>query len=602
MMNDQPQSAEPVAPSAAPAPLAPEPPAVEEVVIATPMSALLDRVERSAGLALAVLSVLAILFLAPFAGKAFNIDEPLFIKAAKQIAERPLDPYGFRLNWYDTEMPMWEVTKNPPLASYYIALAGSLLGWSEIALHLAFLPWALAAVVGTFFLARRFCRRPFQAGLAALSTPVFLVSSSTVMCDTMMMAFWVWAVLLWMEGLDRDKLGWLAMAGLLAAASALTKYFGMCLIPLFAIQALTRKRIPGLWIVCLFLPVLILVGYQAWTNGLYGRGLLSDAAAFARASNQDEGGLRWRKCLIGLAFTGGCLFPLLVYAPWIWRRSLPALGALMGGVFGLALIAGGLNEILHPIPPGGRVLGGVQFGLFAAGGFSVVALAVVEVWRHRDPDTWLLGLWIVGTFAFASFVNWTINGRSVLPMVPAAAILLVRRLDEAPSSVTRRSTALLYAPVLVAAAIGLLVTWADSRLAGAARATAATIERKMRGETGTLWFQGHWGFQHYMEAIGGRPLDAGANLLRAGDRVALPRNNTNTWPLPIDRIAASELVDGEGPRLLTTMHPHLGAGFYSNILGPLPFSIGNPPSEGCTLVLVKDSAGAPAQSRWRQAR
>jgi 4-amino-4-deoxy-L-arabinose transferase-like glycosyltransferase len=219
-MNMEPsQSADIAEPSDAPAP----PPRQETSTVpgAVPTFAFFDRMERSVGLSLAVLSVMTVLFLAPFAGKAFNIDEPLFIKAARQIVERPLDPYGFHVLWYDTDMPMSEVTKNPPLASYYIALASTLLGWSEVALHLAFLPLALAMVAGTFLLARRFCRHPFLAGLVALSTPVFLVSSTTVMCDTMMMAFWVWAVLLWIEGIERDDMVWLTAASLLVAASAL---------------------------------------------------------------------------------------------------------------------------------------------------------------------------------------------------------------------------------------------------------------------------------------------------------------------------------------------------------------------------------------------
>jgi hypothetical protein len=348
--------------------------------------------------------------------------------------------------------------------------------------------------------------------------------------------------------------------------------------------------------------VLILIGYQVWTSGLYGHGLLFDAAAYAKDYSQGAGGLQWAKGLIGLAFTGGCMLPILFYAPWIWRRIPPVLGLLMGGVVtmvGAAFAACWQGNLHLPIPPGGVIFGGVQFGLFMVGGLSVALLAAVELWRHRDPETWFLGIWIFGTFVFASFVNWSINGRSILPMVPAVAILLARHLDDVPSAPAGRSPAVLYGPVLLAAAIALAVTWADTQLASAVRATVASIEKKMRGDSGALWFQGHWGFQHYIEAIGGRPLDSRLNLLRAGDRVAIPRNNTNTWLLSNDRIASSEEFESEGPILLTTMQPHLGAGFYSNILGPLPFSFGHPPREGYTLILVKAPSGTQGLVPWR---
>jgi 4-amino-4-deoxy-L-arabinose transferase-like glycosyltransferase len=126
--------------------------------------------------------------LAPFLAKPFNIDDPLFLWTARQIQSHPADPYGFMVNWYGTADPMWWVTDNPPLASYYLALAAGVLGWSEVALHFAFLLPAVAAILGTHRLARRFCSLPMLAALATLFTPVFLVSGTTVMCDVMMLA------------------------------------------------------------------------------------------------------------------------------------------------------------------------------------------------------------------------------------------------------------------------------------------------------------------------------------------------------------------------------------------------------------------------------
>jgi hypothetical protein len=255
----------------------------------------------------------------------------------------------------------------------------------------------------------------------------------------------------------------------------------------------------------------------------------------------------------------------------------------------VAFSTGKLNGVLNPIASTGIVLGGVQFGLFAAGGLTVMALAVVEVWRHRDGKAWLLSAWIFGTFIFASFVNWSINGRSILPMVPAVTILLARHFDDAPSAPARRSTPLLYALTLAAAVVALGVTWADARLAEAARSTVATIQKRIHGDSNTLWFQGHWGFQYYMERIGGRAIDLNKIGVRSGDRVAIPDNNTNIWLPKVSQIDPSEVVtfQSDGPHFLTTMQTQLGAGFYSNIFGPLPFSFGHPSREGCSLVRFK---------------
>src|SRR5690242_3921942 len=93
---------------------------------------------------LIVVAAATLLLLIPFAGKAVHIDDPLFLWSAKQIRAHPLDPFGFSVNWYGITKPMADVTKNPPGAAYFIAAASFVTGWDETALHLAFLPWAVA--------------------------------------------------------------------------------------------------------------------------------------------------------------------------------------------------------------------------------------------------------------------------------------------------------------------------------------------------------------------------------------------------------------------------------------------------------------------------
>ena len=58
-------------------------------------------------------------------------------------------------------------------------------------MHGAFLVPAVAAVLGTFFLAQRLSGSPLLGALLVLFTPVFLVSATTVMCDVWLLALWV---------------------------------------------------------------------------------------------------------------------------------------------------------------------------------------------------------------------------------------------------------------------------------------------------------------------------------------------------------------------------------------------------------------------------
>ena len=52
----------------------------------------------------------AVAVLAPFARKAFNVDDPLFLWTARQIARDPADFFGFNVNWYGWEM--WGTPKD----------------------------------------------------------------------------------------------------------------------------------------------------------------------------------------------------------------------------------------------------------------------------------------------------------------------------------------------------------------------------------------------------------------------------------------------------------------------------------------------------------
>lgn len=177
-----------------------------------------------------LLAMGTMLCLLPFSGRAFQVDDTLFVWAAQNIAKHPFNPYGFELIWDYTRVRMSEVTQNPPLASYYLAVVGTIAGWSERALHLGFLIPTLGLVLGTYRLAQKFTRSAFLAVSCTLLTPGLLVSASSVMCDVMMLAIWIWAAIFWIEGLEKQRQFFLLLSASLISGAVLTKYFGLSLI------------------------------------------------------------------------------------------------------------------------------------------------------------------------------------------------------------------------------------------------------------------------------------------------------------------------------------------------------------------------------------
>jgi 4-amino-4-deoxy-L-arabinose transferase-like glycosyltransferase len=553
-----------------------------------------------------LLAIATIFCLVPFSGKAFHLDDTLFLYSARQITQHPLDPYGFEVNWYRTPQPMWMQTMNPPLAAYAIAAASTLVGWSERPLYLLFLLPALVVVLGTYHLARRLTSSPMVAAAATLLTPVLLVSATSLMCDTPMLALWMVALILWIEGMDRDEPLLLTAAALLIGFCALTKYFGIALVGLLLVYSWVRRRRLGEWAWYLLIPILILAAYQEWTRSLNYGHMFGSALRFARSYRRDTHASLLADGLVDLSFLGGCVLPGLLFAPFLWSRKRILMGAAFSGLAGLLIGRGWVNlgesVVLRDYHEHG-VLVGIEAAFFIGGGLSILGLAVADLWKSRDADSVLLAAWVLGTFFFAGFLNWTNNGRSILPLVPAAGILLARRVERlwAASSRRRVQLAMLLA---LSGAMSLWVAVGDASVANSAREAANVIHDKtqdqvhgkIQNQAGTVWFEGHWGFQYYMESFGARAVDIDSPELQSGDSLAIPAENSRFFHVRPRFVAEDDVIQIATPYGVSTMQPEMGAGFYSSDNGPLPFVIGPVPAQRYDLLRL-----AQLPEDWAQA-
>ncbi len=532
------------------------------------------------------IGVIVFTCLVPFANKAFNVDDPVYIWIARHIQSNPLDFFGFNLNWRGVLEPVSRFNENPPLCSYYAALAAKFSGWSEAGLHMAFFLFAVAAAIGTYYLAGELCSRPLTATLAGVLTPVFIISATTVMCDMMMTAFWVWAVFLWMRGIRERSVFNIVLASVLIAASSLSKYAGMSLIPLLLCYSLVKRQ--GGWAWFLLIPVAILAGYERLTYVLYGRGLLLNAASYAVS----YGGKGFLNLITGLVFTGGCLISAFFYSFTIWRKRTLVAGALIMAVI-LTLVQA--QTFLAPFPAAldrfqsdtaFHWLFIVQLYVFAMSGASVLAAAFADLWKSRDADSLLLFLWVAGAFVFLCLLNWTINARTVLLIFPPLGILIMRALDRSHTSgkpagrLLPAGRFLVAAPLIPSLIIAFAAARADYKWAGSQRAAAVSISSGYQGH-GNLWFMGHWGFQYYMEKLGGKPVDFTSTVVRPGDMIVIPANNCYVLP-PFLFAGYSTISEMRVPSSgwLATMDPLAGAGFYGDkVSGPLPFIMAPVPEE-----------------------
>ena len=111
-------------------------------------------------------------------------------------------------------------------------------------------------------------------------------------------------------------------------------------------------------------------------------------------------------------------------------------------------------------------------------------------------------------------MNWSITSRTILPMAPAVMILLIRQFKqlcrvsaESLPILPLRSAAATWWPLLPAA---LFHFWSRRQITNLPiRHGLPPAPSRIDSGTSqvTVWFEGHWGFQYYMEQWKAKPVD-----------------------------------------------------------------------------------------------
>ncbi len=515
---------------------------------------------------------ITVLGLGLFAGKAFHVDDTLFIWCGQHIQQYPLDPYGFTVNWFGTEMPMHEIMRNPPLMPYYLAIICSLIGWSEPAVHLALLLPAIACVLGFYSLAKRWTKEPLLAALIGLFTPAFFVSSTTAMCDTTMLAFEVWAIIFWIRAHETRRTVQYVLSALFLAAAALTKFTGLTIIPLLLVYSVVRERKFIFQTLALLLPVAAVFIYLIAVHIHYGGISIWDSLFYATSSGAGRT-ISLSTFVVGLSFTGGCFLPVLFFAPALWRWKYVVIGAVVIAAICVQVVAGDLFSSLElqKVSVADPLLS-VQLIVFVVAGLLLLTLAIRQLREYRSAESVSLGLLVIGTIIFTIVISWSISARYLLPLTPAVGILLVRSLK---AGRMHRWRYLLLIPSAIAT---ILVAMADYSVAESGKTAALEICTKYKPATADLWFQGHWGFQYYMEQAHAKPLDGQYPRIQPGDLLVYPLNNS-TFPMDRSALRVQERFEYPVTGFVATMSPSVGAGFYAHVRGPFPFAFGNVANE-----------------------
>ncbi len=485
-----------------------------------------------------LLSVLLLVGLwLPFLGKPVHIDDANFLTLARGAAADPWRPHAISVNWQGQSERAFDVLSNPPGIGWWLAPVAEA---SEPVMHAWMLPWLLLLAWGAWRLGRRF-GGDGAAGVLVLGTaPVAVLAAQSLTPDLPLLALTAAGFGGYLVAVDRGRQGAAAGWAFVVGLGVLFRYSGVALLPLLLLYPLLRSRRPWAAVVGTVPLVLLML------HDLHAYGQLHLLAMTGFQSTASTGSETFRKLVAALAMMGGVgLLPVLA----IMGRRAAVVGAALGGLLGVN------GALLSQLP----LAAALWTAILAAAGGAVMAGPFVGSWKsassERRAERLFLAAWALGGLVFLLGLRFT-AARYWLPFLPAVCLAWLA---------LRPSRRLLTAAVALQVAVALGVAVDDLAMArvGPEAARLADLEARQCAQCGEPFepervFAGHWGWQHYLERRGWRPLED-EELLRPGTILAVTRT---PWPQEphestcLEPLAEHVLPDGwPGPRV------HTAAGF-----------------------------------------
>lgn len=520
----------------------------------------------------------------PFVNKPFHIDDTIVLAVTRQILKDPLHPLAGTANWFGSVEPMFRVTTNPPLISYYLAPLVLRFGYCEVALHAAMLLFLVVLAAAMVDLSRRFCRGSWWPVLFVVASPATVVSNN-VMRDTAMTALVAAAVALFIRGVDEDRWKPLLAGSLLAGCAVLVKYSGVVVFPvcvayvlLCGRQPLKRRPAALAWLLAGLALVGLWCAQNVWAHGeMHLQYLLAKKRTVL--SWQEHG-------YSALTIIGACCFltPAMVAGAlgsrsW-WRVALYAPA--------VPLVWTAVHHHFQP-PPDGQYLLWAELGgcLFWVIGVEVVLFLLTAVGRAvvRRPETpgdgtaaaWrdelFLAFWLFLVTYFSIRYVLFPAVRHLLPALGPLCLLSMRALQRLSRPSVRVETAALAVCLGAQMVVTFWVGAADYAYAGTYRRYVRAVAPLLRTARGRVWFMGNWGWQFYARAAGWKLIATNGPLPHTGDLIIVP-DRVHKGPLPDGLEGRLERVSETTYRTrlhLFTMNDFAGGSFYAVVGRNVPY-------------------------------
>jgi len=455
----------------------------------------------------------------PFLNKPLHIDDTFVLAVAEQIAKHPLKPYSADFLWFSDPEPIFNITTNPPLVSYWLAPVVALFGPSEIALHLAMLPFLVLLALATAALSKRFAKSSLWPVFFVVFSPAVIVSTN-IMRDVPAAALATGAVAVFVAGTDRERWSFVLAGSALAGLAMVAKYSALIIVPVLALYPLLQRKprfLAGLLVGVAILGAWYLQNYL--THG--------QVHFFYLMTKKKPAAIDWvNKLTAALVITGASfiLLPgLLAQAARRGDGATPSGAVVVAVGTALFIVAHYLNKInlqYYTWAITGAVL---IYWMFATGLFASGRWWGRPVEKEALDSLFLLW-WLIGPYVCGVFFVGFPAVRHILPAAAPIVLLGIRYLQRPEGPPNRWVATALGLGLAIQTVIAFWTAAADYQYADTYRRFAEFAKKTYHVEKDNkIWYYGHWGWQFYAGKEGFSPITQHGAVPKPGDIVLVPR-------------------------------------------------------------------------------
>ncbi len=394
----------------------------------------------------------------------------------------------------------WFYGANPPLIGYYYAPIIKLFGENEIFLHLFHLLFSLLVIISMFFLSQRFSNRSFFPVLFLISTPAFIIMSHNIMLDIPLISFFLSSIALFIYGTDNGNKNLLFLSGLFAACACLTKYSGICLIPILLVYSLlfSKKRSYLFLLIPVFLFLLwVIYAVIIQKQSTFFCALLWRLRTFLTNENLI---LRTFVCMIFLTGTSATTVFLL---PYLLKNKINI------GVFLTSCFIGLSSFRMIFFSEYSTIEKLILILLLAFSSFIiliVLKICLISVSaQSRNKDKLFLSFWFLILLFFTIFSNF-IAARFVLLLFPPMFFLIFSEINFSLLETVPKIKKIFFYFICISIVLSTVLAVGDYYFAGIYRKASISLKKEMPDGSQIYFYGGDWGYYYYMMKEGYQPL------------------------------------------------------------------------------------------------